>query len=158
MFNLAPGGEEEDPPVVVACPKNNDATRPDAFALKLNTADMTYRLDPEFNLEAWLEEVRDRAKGKRSSAKAARQRVSEEDALALLRGETDTAPSVRRRLREAGATRDEADDLVKRLVDAGKWEQWRPPGRNPPVYIGPEAAMKVRREKWLDQHQPKLEV
>ena len=158
VFNLAPGGEEEDPPVVVACPKNNDATRPDAFALKLNAADMTYRLDPEFNLDAWLEEVRDRAKGKRSSAKAARQRVSEEDALALLRGETDTAPSVRRRLREAGATRDEADDLVKRLVASGQWEQWRPPGRNPPVYIGPEAAMKVRREKWLDQHQPKLEV
>jgi hypothetical protein len=158
VFNLAPGNEEENPPVVVACPKNNDAARPDAFALTLNTVNMTYEHDPDFDLDAWLDEVRDRAKGKRSSTKAARQRISEEDALAMLSGETDTASSVRRRLREAGATRDEADDLVKRLVDAGKWEQWRPPGRNPPVYIGPEAAMKVRREKWMDQHQKKLAV
>jgi len=158
VFNLAPGNEEENPPVVVACPKNNDAARPDAFALKLNTVDMTYQHDPEFDLDAWLDEVRDRAKGKRLSTKPARPRVSEEDALAVLRGATDTAASVRHRLRDAGATRDEADDLVKRLVDSGQWEQWRPPGRNPPVYIGPEAAMKVRREKWMDQHQKKLVV
>ena len=158
VFNLAPGSEEENPPVVVACPKNNDAARPKAFALTLNMDNMTYQHDPDFDLEAWLEEVRDRAKGKRSSAKAARPRVSEEDALAVLRKETDTAASIRRRLREAGATRDEADDLVKRLVDCGKWEQWRPPGRNPPVYIGPEEAMKLRREKWMEQHQRKLAV
>jgi len=158
VFNLAPGSEEENPPVVVACAKNNDAAKPDAFALELNTQDMTYGLCPDFNVETWLEEVRDRAKGKRSAAKQARQRVTEDEALAVLRNETDTAPSVRLRLREAGATRDEADDLVKRLVASAKWEQWRPPGRNPPVYIGPEAAMKAKREQWAEQQQRKLPV
>ena len=158
VFNLAPGSEEENPPVIVACPKNNDAARPEAFALTLNMDDMTYKHDPDFDLDAWLEDVRDHAKGKRSSTKPVRQRVSEDDALGMLREETDTASSIRRRLREVGATRDEADDLVKRLVDSGRWEQWRPPGRNPPVYIGTEAAMKVRHDKWMDQHQKKLAI
>ena len=47
VFNLAPGSEEENPPVVVACPKNNDAARPKAFALTLNMDNMTYQHDPE---------------------------------------------------------------------------------------------------------------
>jgi alpha-D-ribose 1-methylphosphonate 5-triphosphate synthase subunit PhnG len=158
VFNLAPGSEEDSPPIVVACPKNNDAKKPMAFALALDQESMTYERIADFDVEAWLEEVRDRAKGKRSSATQASEGVSEDAALAVLPNTTETASRVRHLLRKAGATRDEADDLVKRLVADGKWEQWRPPGRNPPTYIGPGPAMKARREWWAEQQQRKLPV
>jgi hypothetical protein len=154
VFNLAPGSEDENPPIVAACPKNNDGPRPGTFALQLDPTSMTYEVVAGFDVDAWLDELRDRTTGKKKATPS--RRLSEEDAIALLPGETDTAPGVRRRLRDAGAKRDEADDLVKRLVASGRWEQWRPPGRNPPTYIGPESAMKARRELWAKQHQREL--
>ena len=154
VFNLAPGSEEENPPVVVACPKNNDGPKPAPFALTLDLTSMTYQEIPDFDVEGWIAEVRDRASGKRAATP--RRRLSEEDAAVLLTNETDTASGARRRLRDAGATRDEADDLVKRLVAAGQWEQWRPAGKNQPTYLGPEAAMKARREQWAKQQQREL--
>lgn len=154
VFNLAPGSEDENPPILVACPKNNDGPKPESFALLLDPTSMMYECVPDFDVDAWVAEMRDRANGKRKTA--ARCRLSEEDATAVLCSETDTAPGVRRRLRDAGATRDEADDLVKKIVASGKWEQWRPAGKNPPTYIGPESAMKMRREQWADQQQRKL--
>jgi hypothetical protein len=156
VFNLAPGSEDENPPVLVACPKNNDGAKPPPFALILDLSSMTYELDPGFDVDAWIADIRDRSRGKHKAV--ASRRVSEEDAVAILRNETDTAPSVRRRLRDAGATRDEADDLVKRIVASGRWEEWRPIGRNPPTYIGPESAMKARREQWAEQQQRALAV
>lgn len=156
VFNLAPGSKDENPPILVACPKNNDAARPAPFALVLDEATMTYQHDPTFDVEAWLDDVRDQAKGKRSAKPL--HRVSLEDAEALLRGETDTASGARRRLRDEGATRDEADDLVKKLVASAIWEQWRPAGKNQPTYVGAEVAMKKKREQWAEQQQRKLPI
>jgi hypothetical protein len=154
VLNLAPGNEEESPPILIACPKNNDGPRPISFALKLDPETMTYREEPDFDVESWIEEIRDRSRGRRRQK--ARIRVTEEQALEVLGTETETAGRTRMMLRDAGATRDEADDLVKRLVAAGQWEQWRPPGKNQPTYIGTEAAMKYRREKWAEQQQRKM--
>ena len=42
VFNLAPGNEEENPQILVACPKNNDGPRPATFALMLDQTSMTY--------------------------------------------------------------------------------------------------------------------
>ena len=154
VFNLAPGSEDENPPILVACPKNNDGPKPVPFALTLDQTSMTYQDHPDFDVDAWLADIRDRASGKHKAA--ARRRLSEEDAIALLCGETDTASGVRRRLRDAGVTRDEADDLVKRVVASGHWEQWRPAGKNPPTYVGPGPAMKARRERWAEQQQRNL--
>lgn len=157
VLNLAPGSEDENPPVLVACPKNNDAAKPPPFALVLDPATMTYEADPEFDVDAWLAEVRDRAKGKKA-ASGPKPRLSEEAAEAVMRNRTDTAAGVRFSLRQAGAVRDEADDLVKKLVAAGKWERWRPEGQNSPTYIGPEGAMRARRAEWAERHQRKLPV
>ena len=157
VFNLAPGSEEENPPIVVACPKNNDAAKPGAFALVLDQNTMTYEKIADFDVDAWLSDVRERASGKRKAAP--RPRLTEADALTVLSPtETDTAGGVRHRLRDKGATRDVADDLVKRLVSSAKWEQWRPEGKNQPTFIGPEAAMKVKRERWMEQQQRKLAI
>jgi hypothetical protein len=154
VFNLAPGNEEESPPVVVACAKNNDGKRPAPFGLLLDPTSMTYEHQPDFDVEAWIAELRERARGKKSAK--SRRRLSEEDAVAVLPNETDTAAGARHRLREAGAMRDEADDLIKRLVASGQWEQWRPAGKNQPTYVGPESAMRRRRQEWANQQQREL--
>ena len=154
VFNLAPGSEEECPPVVVACPKNNDGRKPPPFAMELDPESMTYEVMPEFNVEEWVAEVRGRANGKGSATP--HRRVNEEEALELMTHHTDTASGIRRRLRDAGATRDEADDLVKKLVASGKWERWLPAGKNQPTYIGPPAPMKTRRELWGQQQQRQM--
>ncbi|MCE9614259.1 MAG: AAA family ATPase [Lentisphaerae bacterium] len=156
VFNLAPGGEDENPPVIVACPKNNDGPKPPPFALRLDETTMTYSPVPDFDVETWLEDIRERANGKKK-AKPRRQ-MSEEDAAEFLTVETDTVTGARQRLRDAGVNRDEADDLVKKLVASGRWEQWRPTAKNPPTYVGPPAAMKARRELWVEQHQRALPV
>ncbi len=154
VFNLAPGTEDDNPPVVVACPKNNDGAKPQPFALEMDTASMTYEEMPHFDVEEWIQEIRDRASGRRKKGQQAR--LTEDQAVEILGGETETAGGLRLRLRDAGATRDEADDLVKRIVAAGRWEQWRPDGKNQPTYIGTEAAMKSRRREWVDQQQRKM--
>jgi hypothetical protein len=156
VFNLAPGSEDENPPVVVACPKNNDGPRPSTIALLLDETTMTYSEVPDFDVEAWLEEIRERANGKKK-AKPMRQ-MSEEDAAAFLTGETDTITGARKRLRDAGVNRDDADDLIKKVLASGRWEQWRPTAKNPPTYVGPPSAMKARRELWAKQHQREMQV
>lgn len=153
VFNLAPGNEDENPPVLVACPKNNDGPRPPTFALELDPASMTYNYIEEFDVDAWLEEMRERASGRK---KTVRIELTDEEALAVLGSQSDTVTQVRKRLRKAGMTRDDADDMMRRLVDDGHWERWRPPEKNPPTYIGTEAAIKVRREKWMEKRQRKM--
>lgn len=154
VFNLAPGTEDENPPVVVACPKNNDGAKPSPFALEMDTTSMTYGEMPEFDVEEWIQEIRDRASGKRK--KGRQERLTEDEAVVILGGGTETAGGIRLRLRDAGATRDQADDLVKRLVATGRWEYWRPDGKNQPTYVGTEAAIKSRRQEWAEQQQRKI--
>jgi len=154
VLNLAPGTEDEHPPVVVACPKNNDGAKPPPFALELDPASMTYERMAEFDVEEWIEEIRGRASGRRKKGRPAR--LTEDQALEALGTKTETAGGLRLLLRDVGATRDAADDLVKRLVGCGRWEQWRPDGKNQPTYIGTEAAIKAHRKEWAEQQQQKL--
>ena len=156
VFNLAPGSEDENPPVLVACPKNNDGPKPPPFALTLDVDTMTYQEVPDFDVDAWLTQLREHATGKKASARAIE--VTEDDALRALGNETDTAAGIRRRLRKAGARRDDADDMVKLLVAAGRWEQWRPPTKNPPTFIGTGPAIKIAQQRWSEQQQRKLEM
>ncbi len=154
VFNLAPGSEDENPPVLVACPKNNDGPRPKPFALVLDETTMTYDFVADFDVDAWVEDVRNRASGRKTRARV---ELTDEQALAVLGSQTDTVTRVRKKLRDAGLTRDDADDTMRRLVDDGHWERWRPPEQNPPTYIGTEAAIKDRRAKWMEKRQRKME-
>jgi hypothetical protein len=154
VLNLAPGGEEENPPVVVACAKNNDGAKPPPFALQMDPGSMTYDALDDFDVEEWIGDIRNRASGRQK--KGPRTRLTEEQALDALGAESETAGGVRLRLRDAGAMRDEADDMVKRLVASGRWEQWRPHGKNQPTYIGTEVAVKRRRAEWVEQQQRKM--
>ena len=154
VFNLAPGSEEENPQILVACPKNNDGPRPPTFALLLDPTSMTYEAVPDFDVDAWIEELRDRAKGKRQAAPM--KELTEDEAIGLLGNQTETTTGVRRLLRKTGIPRDDADDLVKRIVASGRWVAWRPAAKNPPTYIGPASAMKARCELWAKQQQGEL--
>jgi len=156
VFNLAPGGEEDNPPILVACAKNNDGPRPGTFALILDQTDMTYQYQADFDVDTWLAEVRERANGKKSAKP--HKTLTEEDALALLGNETDTSAGARNRLRSAGANRDEADDMIKRLIGSHRLEQWHPKGKNMPTYVGLPAAIQERCALWEKQKQRELPV
>jgi 5S rRNA maturation endonuclease (ribonuclease M5) len=69
VFNLAPGDETENPPVVVVMAKNNNGPRCEPFALSLDDGTMCYERDPFFDFGVWLESVNAQAsgKGKRST-------------------------------------------------------------------------------------------
>lgn len=154
VFNLAPGSEDENPLILAACAKNNDGPRPPTFALQLDPTSMTYDAVPDFDVDGWVEEIRDRAKGK--SASKNKRPMTEDEAVRVVGNETDTATGIRQRLRVAGATRDDASDLVKKIVASGRWEQWQPKCKNAPTFFGPLPAMKTLREQWAKQQQRDL--
>ena len=156
VFNLAPGSEDENPPILVACPKNNDGPRSGTFALLLEPDTMTYEYIEDFDVDTWLDEVRNRAKGKATGT--AKRRLSEDEAVELLADQTETATDLRQRIRDAGASRDHAIDLIKKVIAGGQWETWQPKSKNAPTYIGTPTAIKARREWWAEKRQKKLEV
>ena len=66
----------------------------------------------------------------------------------------DTTAGVKQRLRDAGATRDLADDLARKLTAPGEpWEKWTPPGKNQPTFIGQPSALKRKRRDWAEKQQ-----
>ncbi|MDD5705847.1 MAG: AAA family ATPase [Kiritimatiellae bacterium] len=155
VFNLAPGSEDENPMILVACAKNNDGPRPPTFALRLDPDSMTYEVAPGFDVDAWTEELRERANGKKRKAKSHTE-LTEDEAIALLGDKTDTTAGIRKMLRKKEITRDDAADLVKKIVASGRWIEWRGIGKNPPTYIGTPAAIKAQRELCMQQRQGEL--
>lgn len=65
VFNLAPGDESENPPIVCVHAKNNNGPRHPEFAMRLDPATMTYHVDEAFDLDAWRASVESVANGKR---------------------------------------------------------------------------------------------
>ena len=153
VWNLAPGDETEHPPLVAVHAKSNDAPRERPRALRLDAETMLYNLDPDFDFDAWAEEVGQRAQGKGGPRR--KPSLSEDDAFETLGDTTQTAAQVRQLLRDKGATRDEADDLTKRLVAAGVWAEWRAPLKNTPIWVGPPSAMQRRRAEFAEAMQGK---
>jgi hypothetical protein len=156
VWNLAPGDETENPPLVAVHAKCNDAPRVRPRALRMDGETMLYHLDHDFDFEAWEEEVGQRAQGKNRPRRGAR--LADETAVAALGDATQTAAQVRQLLRDKGATRDEADDLTKRLVAAGVWIEWRPPLQHAPVWVGPPFAMQRRRAEFAEAAQGKIGI
>lgn len=144
VWNLAPGDETESPSLVCVHGKSNDSPREKAFCIRLDPATMLYERAPDFDLETWISEVNDRANGKIKGRR--RPQLTEDAAIEALGDHTLTALEVRTLLRDKGATRDEADALLTSLVQAGRWERWRPPLKTAHVYFGPSTAMARRRE------------
>jgi hypothetical protein len=135
VWNLAPGSESEDPPLVCAHAKCNDKPKEKPFAIRLDPETMTYNREDGFDLEAWQAELSARARGKRGPKKGPA--MTEEQAVEALGDKVGTTAEVIQILRDRGANKDDAADLLKRLVLAGTWEQWRPPTKNAPTYNGP---------------------
>ena len=156
VWNLAPGDEGENPVLVCVHAKSNDAPKFPPFAVSLDPETMLYTRAADFDFEGWQSEVAARANGKAGTRRGPR--LTEDAAFDALGDETGTAAEVHQRLRESGATRDEADDLCKRLVVAGRWERWRPALRHTPVYIGPPDAMNKRRKLVAEQAQGRMEI
>ena len=154
VWNLAPGDETENPSIVAVHAKSNDAPRERPRALRLDAETMLYNLAPDFDFDAWAEEVGQRAQGKGGPRR--KPSLSEDDAFETLGDTTQTAAQVRQLLRDKGATRDEADDLTKRLVAAGVWVEWRPPLQHAPIWVGPPSAMPRRRAEFAEAAQGKI--
>jgi len=155
VINMAPGDETENPPLLLANSKNNNGPRFDPFAVRLDPETMLYSRDDEFDVQEWISDVQSAANGKRGGI---RRRLSEDAAFDVLGDDTGTATEVRQKLRDAGATRDEADDLCKRLVTAGRWERWRPQLQHTAIFIGPPSAMDKRKRETAEQMQRRLNV
>lgn len=154
VWNLAPGDESENPPLVCYHAKNNDGPCEKPRALILDPETMLYHADPDFDFDAWQEEVNARANGKGKVRRGPR--LTEDEAFAALGDKAATKTEAKQILRDAGATRDEADDLCKRLVVSRKWTEYRPPFQTTATYIGPPAAVARRKAEILDSAQGKI--
>ena len=143
VWNLAPGDESDNPPVVCVHAKSNDYPRQRTVALRL---DPDTRLDSPvegFDLDAWQAEVGQRANGR--CAPRRKPGMTLDAAFAALGDNSDTKTAVERILRDKGATRDDAKDHVARLLESGGWTEWRDARKNAPTYVGPPAAIERRR-------------
>ncbi|HPT27330.1 MAG TPA: AAA family ATPase [Bryobacteraceae bacterium] len=156
VWNLAPGDETDNPPVVGFHAKHNDSPADKPFALRLDSNTMTYTPVPDFDFDAWQADVSARAAGKGGAKISVR--LSLDEAYAALGDRTETKTGVLTVLRDAGATRDGSEDLLRRLLAQGRWESWRPPGRHSSTYVGPPGAIQMRRAEVATQLQRKLAV
>ena len=57
QINIAMGSAEDTTKLVVSCGKNSNAAEFEPFGICLNPYTMIYDVDPDFDLEAWREEV-----------------------------------------------------------------------------------------------------
>lgn len=64
VWNMAPGDESEDPPIVLFHSKNNNGPRHRAVAVRLDPETMLYELVEGFDFDKWQETVNARANGK----------------------------------------------------------------------------------------------
>ena len=156
VWNMAPGDETESPPLVMVHAKHNDTPGEKPFAIRLDPETMTYEREEGFDLEQWQADLSAHARGKRGPKKGPA--MTEEQAVEALGDKVGTSAEVIQILRGKGANKDDALDLLKRLVLAGTWEQWRPPTKNAPTYNGPPEAMKKKRAEVADKLQKKLKV
>lgn len=157
VWNMAPGDESESPPLVMVHAKHNDTPGEKPFAIRLDPETMTYRREDDFDLEQWQADLSARARGKRGPKKGPTM-TEEQAAEALGADKVGTSAEVIQILRDKGATKDNATDLVKRLVLAGTWEQWHAPVKNGATYVGPPDALKKKRAEVADKLQKKLKV
>jgi hypothetical protein len=154
VWNLAPGDETEDPPLVMVHAKSNDSKRHPPLAVRLDPDTMTYSVEEGFSMEAWQADLSAKSKGKRGPKKGVD--LSEEQAVDALGDESKTAGEVVQLLRDKGANRDTAKDLLQRLTLDGTWDSWRPPTKNAPTFVGAPAAIRKRKKEVADQLQRKL--
>ena len=156
VWNLAPGDESDNPPLLLVHAKSNDSPKEKPFAVRLDPETMTYNREEGFDLEQWQADLSARARGKRGPKKGPA--MTEEQAVEALGDKVGTSAEVIQILRDKGATRDCAKDLVARLVIDGKWEQWRAPVKNAATYVGPPDGIKKKRAEVADKLQKKLAV
>lgn len=143
VWNLAPGDESDNPPVVCVHAKSNDYPRQRTVALRLDPDTRLYSPVEGFDLDAWQAEVGQRANGRCSPRR--KPGMTLDAAFAALGDNSDTKTAVERFLRDKGATRDDAKDHIARLLESGRWTEWRDARKNAPTYVGPPAAIERRR-------------
>ena len=143
VWNLAPGDESDNPPVVCVHAKSNDCPKQRTVALRLDPDTRLYSPIEGFDLETWLADVGQRANGRCASKR--KPGITLDAAFAALGDNSDTKTAVERLLRDKGATRDDAKDQVAKLLDSGRWTEWRDARKNAPTYVGPPAAIERRR-------------
>ena len=156
VWNLAPGDESENPALVCVHAKNNDGQKERPFAIRLDPATMLYTRDDTFDLDAWQVEVSQRVNRKGIARRSTR--LSDEMALNALGDNTATTTQVEQKLRDIGATRNEAQSIMRDLVIYGRWVTWRPKLKNAPTYMGTAAAMERRKKEVQGLLQGRLSI
>lgn len=156
VWNLAPGDETDNPPLVAVHAKSNDAPKEKPFALRLDVESMLYIRVEDFDLESWRADLAGCANGRGTRAKRAR--LSEDEAFEKLGDKAVSKTEAKQTLQDAGCTRDDADDLMKRLVTVGRWVEYRPPFKTTAIYVGPPAAVEKRKAELMEARQGKIKL
>jgi len=126
VFNLAPGSEDENPPIIVACSKSNDGSKPRPFALTMSPDSMTYEVDPTFDVDSWLADIRDRAKGKlKANTKAQNGKADMLSRVPL--DKPISKDALIGSAQGAGIGEKKARRLINELVEEGSLHVWRIP-------------------------------
>ena len=156
VWNMAPGDESEEPPLVMVHAKSNDSKKHPPIAVRLDSESMTYNLEEGFDFAQWQADLSDAARGKRGKKKV--NLFTEEQAIEAIGNTVGTTQQVKQVLRDKGATKADADDIVKRLILDERWEQWQPPTRHAPTYLGTPAAINQKRKDISESLQKKLAI
>jgi len=152
VWNLAPGDETESPLLVCVHAKSNDTPKEKPFALRLDPETMLYGKEAEFDLDAWVAEVGQRASGKGGARKAAAPlETFRPYVLKVLEAAGQILPSgvLHERIGEAipgGLGQKRVKNLVSDCLQAGlisKTERANEPGGK--VFIGTPAQMEAFR-------------
>lgn len=110
QINLAPGSPDDNDALVVACGKNSNGQPFEPFGARLNTGTMLYEADPEFDVEQWEQDIRNR--------KGRSRKVDAETVAALLgAGPLAKADLVKVIMADEGCEKTTAYDAINKATD-----------------------------------------
>lgn len=114
QINVAPGSEDESPPLVIAHGKNNDGQRFKEFAVRLDPERMRFTPDPTFDLESWRN-------GKAKSNAGAKEKLGSDEIISrLAAGECSQSELIRVIMDECGLGKTAICDRINKLISEGK--------------------------------------
>lgn len=129
QINVAPGTDDEQPPLVIVHGKNNDGQRFKEFAARLDPEHMRFIHDPTFDLEAWREGTK---------PKSAQQcNLESNDILDMLEnGERRQAEITIQLMDTLGVSKSSVCKCINKLITEGKIKaRHEGNGANPPRFI-----------------------
>jgi len=110
QINIAPGSPDSNELLVVSCGKNNNGVEFPPFGIRRNPCTLLFELNPEFDLEAWRQEV--------TGSKTSGPQVTTAEVVGLLCAQPMSRAQLAKALMdETGCGKTKAYDVVKKAVE-----------------------------------------